>query len=295
MARSSAESVSLRLRCLYVLFLRVWAEAKKKKRGDDWGIKQDISGPDLYERCLAALKCEHLRGSFTGIERRVIATRLGGMPNYRMNEGWFRAEAIEVLAWALGKGRGLPSIDRRPSIAFTGLSIDRDLSAKPAAWLAQPALRPHQELVERQEFEQAWAWRARLALLRLTIAFHYADDLDQAEIESKQLDEFLDQVVAERTRKLKGRGWFKPVRNDFPFGRRTFASVFDKDLSPGRSFEPLVNERLRAANWLLRPAQAWHSTSTRTPLGFTIPVKHRGDMQFLKKFLDPKDDSRWYY
>lgn len=287
---TTAERVSIRTRCLYAVLLRGWAEINKKKIDAGHQPFKSHSAQELFEISNRALTHPLLKTSFTKRERDLIATRLGSLPNFRIAEASYRAEPLEVLLWALGSGPSTIPGDQVGTRVFKLLLPTRDLSDSPHPLLNEPRLRTAKQLRLQQSICVAWAWRARLAVLPLTIAL--ADETD----DGSMFNAFYKSIIAKHTAKYAKRGIVKRiVGNDFAVGRRSFARAFDEAVRQPTPLEQSSRERLRAINWVLKPAQNWHTTSTNTPLGFVLPKHFQGDMKFLQNhLLNPKDDSFWF-
>lgn len=234
-----------------------------------------------------------LASAFTRYEKSIIDTPLGKLPQYKTFEGTLRSQPLDVLGWALGGAPWTYQWGQPAGFAYRRLRPQRLLTGDLPAFLASPKLRPRRELAERQKFEHSWAWRVRVAMLPLTIAL--AGDEEHADEDlQKESDELLARAVARRAEFGRTRGWFTPIAHDFPLGRKVFGRVFDACPSP-MYFEYLANEGLRAANWLGDVDQPWRQTSTATPLGFVVPARLLDDRRFLEGYLNPRNDSRWYY
>jgi hypothetical protein len=291
MTATPAQVVADRLQCLFTHFVRGWAEAKHRKLpGADKQFKSHTAR-QLFELSRDSLAHPGLRRAFTPRERKTIALPLGKLGVSRTVEATFRAEPIAVLAWALGHGDVPTSWEAIPSTAYRDLKPENAVGEKLPAFLATPRLRTRRDLQARRGYEHVWAWRVRMEGLQLTIALASSDDgMDHA----PGTAELFRSEVAKRAKLAEAKKWLKRIGNDFPFRGRPFSKVFAASAYPGRDFEAFANERLRVANWLLRPTQNWHRVSTMTPLGFVLPKRMIGDARFLKAYLDPSDDSHWY-
>lgn len=286
-----AERVSLRARCLYAVLLRGWAEVMKKKIQTTHQPFKSFAATDLFEISTQALAHPALKSAFTKRERDLIRKRLGSLSHYLVMEAGYRAEPLEILLWSLGFGTDTVPGGTMGKSVFKILQPVRDLSHAPLPLLAKPRLRSAAQLRHQQAICQAWAWRARMSVLPRTISLECLDE--KAEDDSTA---FLNDVIAARSAACHKQGIIpKLAKGDFAIDRRPFAVVFDEDMAPTPFYEQSSQERLRAINWVLKPRQDWHKASTRTPLGFTIPARFRGDSRFLNGYINPKDDSRWYY
>lgn len=210
-----------------------------------------------------------------------------------------RSQPLEVLGWALGGTGWTKRWGVVTTFAYDKLKPERLLGGTLPDFLLRPRLRARKELAERRDFEEAWAWRVRMAGLPLTIAMANNEEMpdwtgvNEDPLE-KERDAIFAKAVARRAADGRERGWFTPVAGDFPIQRRAFGTVFDSDYSP-MSFEQFANEGLRAANWLMRSGERWQSATVATPFGFVLPARFVDDRRFLKYYLDPRGDGRWYY
>ncbi len=285
-----AELISLRARCLYAVLLRGWAEINKKEIDAGHQPFKSHSPRQLFEISNQALAHPHLKTSFTKRERELIKKRLGSLPKFRIAEASYRAEPLEILLWALGSGPATIVGGGYGTSVFKLLTPENALCEPPLPILAKPNLRPLSQLRHQQAVCSAWTWRARVAVLPMTGGVSEETDGD------RNFDAFYRSVISDRTNKWrKSQVITKVVGNDFAVGRRSFARAAYELVFQPTFLEHTSRERLRAINWILDPKQEWHSTSTSTPLGFTLPERYRGDMKYVSNYMNPKDDSRWFY
>jgi hypothetical protein len=290
MPQDPAVAVAIRIRCLAAHFFRGWAEAKHAGNRQAVGISK-LSARKLFVCSLAALDDPELRRALTSREKDAIGRPLGKLGQGRTAEAMFRAEPISILTWALGEGRFPKQWLGDSGLAYERFKPDELAAGRMPRFLSEPRLRPRRELLKRRNYEYAWTWRVRLEGLRLTSAIASDETgLDDA----AGITELFKRQAAKAAKAAAAKGWFKPIRDDFPLYRRPFARAFALSINPGRDFEAYANERLRAMNWVLKPELKWHRVSTATPLGFTLHRRMVDDAELLRMYLNPKDDSFWY-
>ncbi len=290
-----AEVVALRARCLYLVVLRGWAEAKKKQKSGkprdalDYDPLPTWSDKDLYSLVKDAAQQVPFKKGLTSSERKLVLARLGSLPNFRKRESTHRAEGVARLMWCLGNGPDLVAYSPFSDLAYKALDPARDLSASPLELFATPHLRPTAQIKRQQALDSAWLWRARIAILPMTVAIS-GDALDDRD---KEVTEFFKALVAKRAAACAASGLFEPIKDDFPVDKKPFQKAVDRLLSPD-SVELIYRERVRALNWALDPTQNWHKTETPTPLGKVMPKWMMGEQPFLKYMMNPGGDARWY-
>jgi hypothetical protein len=184
------------------------------------GVAEDI------ERIAEIVERADVRDEVEPGERRILSAPLGGLSEQEVIDGTWRAEAVAVLAWALGRFE-LPAFDEQvdPFDVATALGMAKgdvdDL-------LESPSLRPAEEIDTLAEQLFAAHWRLR-----------------QFGLDGRAID--LEEFAAT--------AWFGPLLiAGLPLVDRDLAirgsAIADADPADVREVESIVMERRTAAGWL---------------------------------------------
>jgi hypothetical protein len=167
----------------------------------------------------------------------------------------WRAEAAQVLMWALCLIAELPALDAQ---ANPNLLRSEALS-RPVEFLASPVLRSEREIDHAREIAELWHWRSRTEeLIRDGRSLPSDENLIKQGIRS-----YHDIVRLAASAAHQRNDVHLVIAGDFGVKGKAYAQLTLEEWSEARS---ISLERLRALNWLCgySPNNDWDSTPTDT-------------------------------
>lgn len=193
-----------------------------------------------------------LQRALSATEKAFLDTTAATMSlRQQVNASW-RAEALAVLAWALGALEALPRYDQ-------GTDLD-DLTDFPPldreAFVATAVLRPAEEIEQARDLAELWHWRSRTRQL-IQDGPPLEPHPDRPEVRS------YDDIVRMTARKAARHGDLEAIDEDFGVLGKAYRELSDEEWSGVRS---ITMERHYTLNWLCgyAPGNDWDETPTST-------------------------------
>jgi hypothetical protein len=200
------------------------------------------------------LKAFHkLRKHFSSWEKHFLATTIDTMSEQQHRDGLWRAEAFQVLAWALGHVPALPRYDMQADAQIIKAWPPSGFDVRKARLIHRD------EIVHAREVAELWHWRSRTKML-----------IDRNEPWPRELsrpEEGLvsyDAVARMAARAAKERGDLKHIlEDDFLAFGKAYRDLGAEDYAIATS---VARERHFALNWMCghAPGNSWDETPTDT-------------------------------
>jgi len=249
----SAEDAARRALCLLAVRFRGDIEqllvSIKETRPDIFKESiQDFQGTD--NKLKEKLKRDGLWASLSNNERKLLEKPLGSFSEQDLINVAWRAEALLVSLWALGKHSEIPSYDAQAADAAPALFENLRFPDSVSDYISKAVLRPEAEISKARNLAELWHWRARTTEL-------------QVKGDNYNLPPGLTipQILAMTSEKAKEDGLFVPIRNDFPAFGKAYAELTEEEWSIMQS---IAMERHYALNWLCGFASDWDKVRTDT-------------------------------
>jgi len=196
-----------------------------------------------------------LRKHLSPKEKEFAETTMATMNDRQQTDAVWRAEAFQVLLWALGHVRELPHYDT---------PIDNDLlkgrqAGSLETFLSEAKLRSADEIQEARGRAELWQWRSRTRqLIEDGRSFPQTPKLAQSGIRT-----FDDIVRFTATRAASDGTIPQSIDEDFPAMNKAYRDLDPEEWSQIRS---ITMERHYALNWLCghAPSNRWDETPTDT-------------------------------
>jgi hypothetical protein len=260
MSRPNATEVAGRLLALRSVVAHALAMPTRDLL-DDWFTKwTEVERNDFTQKSDAAataywtaINRSPIFPYFTAWEREFAKTRPLTVSRQRHIEAMWRAEAAQVLMWALQLIPQLPSPDEQAGPGF----LKSEQLGKPAAFLVSARLRTEREIAQAREIAELWYWRSRTEqLIRERSPF-------PQQLTKQGFRSFQDLVRAAVTAAHQGGAVQLVVDGDFMVKGKAYSNLSPEELSEVQS---ISLERHRGLNWLCgeSPANEWDSTPTDT-------------------------------
>jgi hypothetical protein len=174
-------------------------------------------------------------------------------PQQQVNASW-RVESAQVLMWALGLVRDLPSYDTQASHDLLKQIPSNDIPR----FVSSARLRKEAEIDRARADAELWHWRSRTRQLIEDGREFPADKQTRAAGFNSY-----DDIVRFTAKKLGEEGRISPIAGDFPARGKAYRKLSAEEWSEVQS---ITMERHFALNWLCgyAPENQWDETPTDT-------------------------------
>jgi hypothetical protein len=281
--QTRSEVIAVRACCLYAQMLRGLAEGMKKDPTLRKTLRTELEAKELSELAKQSLGSARLRKAFTPREKTMIEAKLGRLGWTKAREATYRAEPLSVLLWALNVPKSTSNWARLSDNAYRCLSPEMVAKSGWDTLLRGGVVRPVQELRRLRRIADLYAWRVRVEGVALT------DGVGDAWSDKKPAA--VTAEVKKRAARAKRKKLADVKNGDIAFANREFGKFYG-GLLDVMGLESAFIERLRACNWLLKPATPWRKVDVKTPIGVRLCKGDIGDARFFSYYFCPTDD-RW--